>query len=125
MHYSRLDNIVIDVPENAHDAELAFWRAALGLPLDQIKRFPEFHGGKLPDCRHGLLVQHLGDGAAKVHLDIHTNDRAAEVARLLRLGATLLDDGEHWAVLRDPAGLVFCVIPDASVNETNARTWTE
>ncbi|WP_181043517.1 VOC family protein [Actinokineospora auranticolor] len=49
----------------------------------------------------------------RVHLDFHTPDRAAEVARLVGLGATPL--GEHavpglsWTTLTDPAGNEFCV----------------
>ncbi len=123
-HYSRLSKIVIDAPPDTHDREVGFWQAALGVPLHHFERFPDFHGADLTvDGRIGLLMQHLGGGPPKVHLDIHTNDRAAEVARLEGLGATVIDDGEHWTILRDPAGLVFCVVPDRSVNETNAQTW--
>jgi len=25
--------------------------------------------------------------------------------------------------MRDPAGLIFCVVPDASLNATNANAW--
>jgi hypothetical protein len=30
-----------------------------------------------------------------------------------------------WWILRDPAGLLFCVVPDpdGSLNEDNARRW--
>jgi hypothetical protein len=47
------------------------------------------------------------------------------VARLVALGATVVDDGEQWAVLRDPSGLVFCVVPDPGLNETNAHAWSD
>jgi catechol 2,3-dioxygenase-like lactoylglutathione lyase family enzyme len=123
-HFSRLSKIVIDAPPAVHDAELAFWRGALGLELTRFERFPEYHGADLPGD-FGLLTQALGDGPPRVHLDIHTSDRAAEVARLERLGATLVDDGEHWAIMRDPAGLVFCVIPDRRLDATNATEWPD
>jgi catechol 2,3-dioxygenase-like lactoylglutathione lyase family enzyme len=122
-HYSRLSKIVIDAPPTTHDAELAFWRDALGLELVRAKRFPEYHSADLPGG-FGLLTQQLGEGEPRIHLDIHTSDRAAEVARLQALGATLLDEGEHWAIMRDPAGLVFCVIPDESIDASNATEWT-
>ena len=122
-HYSRLTKIVIDVPAETHDAEVAFWSEALGRPLTRIERFPEYHGAELSDEGFGLLTQQLGHGPARVHLDIHTSDRAAEVARLHALGATLVDEGEHWAVMRDPAGLVFCVIPDRRIDASNATAW--
>jgi hypothetical protein len=101
-HYSRFSRLVVDVPAETHDAELAFWQGALGKPFTQAKRFPEYHWA---------------------HIDIHTSDRAAEVARLSALGASMVDDGEHWAIMRDPAGLVFCVIPDEALNESNATAW--
>ena len=123
-HFSRLSKIVIDAPAESHDAELAFWRDALGVTLLNFERFPEYHGGDLPGG-FGLLTQVLGEGAPRVHLDIHTTDRAAEVARLQRLGATLVDDGEHWAIMRDPAGLVFCVIPDRRLDASNATEWPD
>jgi predicted enzyme related to lactoylglutathione lyase len=52
-------------------------------------------------------------GKNRVHVDWSSDDLAAEVARLVALGATVI--GEHelpglaWAVLTDPAGNVFCV----------------
>jgi predicted enzyme related to lactoylglutathione lyase len=52
-------------------------------------------------------------GKNRVHLDWHSDDRAEEVARLTKLGATVL--GEHdvpglrWTVLADPEGNEFCV----------------
>ena len=122
-HYSRFSRLVVDVPAETHDAELAFWQGALGKPFTQAKKFPEYHWADLPGDGNGLLLQRLGDGPARVHIDIHTTDRAAEVARLRALGATMVDDGEHWAIMRDPAGLVFCVIPDEDINESNATAW--
>ncbi|MFE4592907.1 VOC family protein [Streptomyces laurentii] len=52
----------------------------------------------------------------RVHLDLSPQDRTRdeEVARVLALGATLVDDrrrpdGTGWAVLADPEGNEFCV----------------
>ena len=45
---SRLSKVVIDVPPADHDRELAFWNAAVGEPLTQGARFPEYHGAMLP-----------------------------------------------------------------------------
>ncbi|MEO6713600.1 MAG: VOC family protein [Mycobacteriales bacterium] len=55
------------------------------------------------------------DKAAKnrVHLDLHTDDRAAEVARLIEHGASHVAEHEvpslAWTVLLDPAGNEFCI----------------
>jgi hypothetical protein len=123
-HYSRLSKVIVDVPDEVHDAELAFWRDALGTSFTHYERFPNYHGTDVVPDGFGFLVQRLGTGTPRVHLDIHTSDRAAEVARLERLGASLVDDGEHWAIMRDPAGLLFCVIPDPRLTADNAQTWT-
>ena len=61
-----------------------------------------------------FLLQRLGpgaDGPVRAHLDLGTDDRAAEVERVRVAGAELVDDTRRWAVLRDPAGLPFCVTP--------------
>ena len=53
----------------------------------------------------------------RIHLDISPVDReqAAELDRLLALGATLLDIGQQrvsWHVLADPEGNEFCLCRD-------------
>src|SRR5256885_12331136 len=111
-HYSRLFKVVIDAPPAEHDRELAFWQAATGQPLDRIERHPEYHGAPLPRQEFGLLVQRLGAGQPRVHLDIHTDDLAAEVARLEALGAERTGQAGHWRVLRDPARMLFCLVPE-------------
>jgi glyoxalase superfamily protein len=121
-HYSRVARIVLDAPTETHDAEVAFWREAAGVPLKRFERFPAFHGAP-PGPEVGLLTQHLQTGPARVHLDIHTSDRAAEVARLVELGASVVHEGEVWTIMRDPAGLEFCVVPDDDINAANANTW--
>ena len=124
-HYSRLSKIVIDVPEADHDREVAFWSAATGQQLVRFERHPEYHGADLPGHELGLLVQRLGDGPGRVHLDIHTDDPAAEMKRLEQLGAELMEQVHAWWVMRDPAGLLFCVIPEppGTLNDGNAQRW--
>ena len=124
-HYSRLSNVVIDVPPTDHDRELAFWRSASGLPLTGIDRYPEYHGSELRGQDAGLLIQRLDEGEGRVHLDIHTDDPAAELARLEGLGAERVRQVKDWWILRDPAGLQFCVVPvpAGSLNDSNAQRW--
>ena len=49
----------------------------------------------------------------RMHLDLGCDDRRAEVARLVALGATHLGDhdefGISWSVLTDPEGNEFCI----------------
>jgi len=124
-HHSRLYRIVIDVPAGEHDPELAFWQGAVGKPLDRSERHPEYHGAELVEDTLGILVQQLGEGPSRLHLDIHTDDLEAEVARLKDLGAEEVQRINRWCVMRDPAGLLFCVVPDppGTLNDTNARRW--
>jgi predicted enzyme related to lactoylglutathione lyase len=95
--------IVIDVAPEDHDQALAFWQGALGQTLEHYERFPEYHGTLLEKQDMGVLVQRLGDGVSRVHLDIHTTDAQAEVARLEELGAKLVREVNGWSLMRDPA----------------------
>ena len=124
-HHSRLSKIVIDVPPADHDRELAFWSAAVGQPLTRFDTHPEYHGVALNGPEFGLLIQRLDDGPGRIHLDIHTDDLAAEIARLEDLGAERVQQVHAWWILRDPAGMLFCVIPEpaGSLNDTNAQRW--
>ncbi|MDR0346231.1 MAG: glyoxalase/bleomycin resistance/dioxygenase family protein [Nocardiopsaceae bacterium] len=124
-HYSRLFKIVIDVPSADHDRELAFWSGATGRQLPRIDKHPEYHGALLPGGESALLVQRLEAGTARVHVDIHTDNLAAELARLEALGAERIEQVHSWWIMRDPAGLLFCVIPQpsGSLNDDNAHRW--
>lgn len=97
--------MVIDVPPPVHDQELAFWQAATGQPLTRIGQHPEYHGSALPGGHAALLIQRLGAGQARMHLDIHTDDLPADVARLEAAGARREAPARSWQVMRDPAGL--------------------
>lgn len=123
-HYSRVLKVVIDAPPDLHDQELAFWRGAVGQELPGIYS-AEYHGAFLRGTGLMLLMQRLGSGAPRVHLDIHTDDLDAEVTRLERLGAERVQKVQTWWVLRDPAGLLFCVLPmtPGSLNDENAQRW--
>jgi Glyoxalase-like domain len=124
-HYSKLLKLVIDVPPADHDRELAFWQAAIGKPLTRFEQHPEYHGADLNSAESWLLIQRLDDGQSRVHVDIHTDDLAAEVTRLEGLGAERVRQAHSWWVLRDPAGLLFCVIPEpvGSLSDDNAQRW--
>jgi hypothetical protein len=94
-HHSRLCGIVIDAPSASHDRELAFWQAATGRPLIRIEEHPGYHGA------------------------------GAEVARLEALGGQRAAEAYFWQVMRDRAGLPFCVMPDppGTLTAENAKRW--
>ena len=81
-----------------------------------------------PSCparRWGCWFSGSATGPGRVHLDIHTDDPAAELARLEKLGAELVEQVNAWWIMRDPAGLVFCVVPEhpGALNDSNAQRW--
>ena len=122
-HYSRIFKIVVDADAAVHDRELAFWQAATGQELEHYQRFSEFHGTDLPGTDVGLLVQHIGEGPSRLHLDVHTDNLEEEVERLEQLGARRLSQRGNLWVMQDPAGLLFCVIHDVDVSRENGRLW--
>ena len=65
----------------------------------------------LDRARQPIAVQNIGTTLARVHFDLETDDVAAEVFRLLKLGAVEAYRHDDWVVLADPAGLLFCVVP--------------
>jgi hypothetical protein len=50
------------------------------------------------------------DHESRVHIDIESDDIAAEVARLTKLGAKVVERLERWVVLEAPTGQRFCLV---------------
>ena len=114
MHRTLLSTFMIDVPSAVLDETISFWSGALGATASQTK-MPQYHilDDAAPPNR--VVVQDSGDGEARIHFDIHTDDLDAEVARLELLGATVVDlqwvdHPGSWIIMRDPAGMEFCVV---------------
>lgn len=108
-HRSLADQLCLDVPPAAYDAECAFWAALLGVEvLDTTGS--EFRRLDVPGPVQ-VLVQRLEEDepVARGHVDVASDDRAAEVARLAALGARDAGVGDDWTVLDPPAGPVLCV----------------
>jgi hypothetical protein len=110
MHRSRLGQVLIDASPETFDDAVTFWSAALAARVEPDPEDPAYVGLRDHPVDVALLVQRLGEGASRLHLDIETDDIDAEVARLEALGATTVGPIERWVVMRDPAGLLFCVI---------------
>ena len=123
MHRSRLHVVLIDSPPDVSDAELSFWAAALGSAPVPEEGTPFSLVAPLGEGRI-LAHQRLDEGEPRIHLDIETDDTAAEVARLEGLGAVQVGEHDGCLPLRDPAGLVFCVVPVQSDDfAARATTW--
>jgi hypothetical protein len=92
-----------------------WWRDALGWVVvgesdDGVEiapaedAHPTMMFGAVPDGKNGKN---------RLHFDFVPDDQAAEVERLIALGATRADVGQHdvpWVVLADPEGNEFCVL---------------
>ena len=60
----------------------------------------------------------------RLHLDLRPEDQAAEVERILALGATRVDIGQGeqtWVVLADPEGNEFCILRNLTAEERAQR----
>ena len=64
-----------------------------------------------PASRCAGCIQRLDneDGPVRAHLDLACDDRDAEVARHVALGATEGPRHEWWTVLTDPVGTTYCI----------------
>lgn len=104
----RISTLQVDVPDTDHDAAVTYWASALdghdGGTGDGP--FTHLHGVRSPIAVHVQRVEDAGSG--RYHLDLAADDVDAEVARLVALGATVVD-ADVCTVLRDPAGLLLCV----------------
>jgi len=112
---TRIGSIVISCYE--FDRMLAFWQEVLHyVPREPARggwvvlRDPE---GRMPNVSLNQ-VPHKRTKRSRLHLDLYTTNREAEVERLLQIGATRYPwryrPGADFVVLEDPDGNLFCVV---------------
>ncbi len=108
--------IVID-SENPHTLA-HWWSDVLGWPViyeedgeDEVEVAPH------ADAQPTLLFVPVPERKSlknRLHLDFRPDDQAAEVERMLAVGATRVDVGQGddvtWVVLADPEGNEFCIL---------------
>jgi hypothetical protein len=125
----RWDGVVID----AHDiAALGrWWAETLDYLIvyeaeDELSIIPKWASTEAAETLEefqrngqGIVFVPVPEGKTvknRLHLDLApytSQDRAAEIARLLERGATLVDIGQgdvSWTVMADPEGNEFCVL---------------
>ncbi|MBA2364863.1 MAG: VOC family protein [Actinobacteria bacterium] len=125
----RIQCVVVD----AEDCKLlaAFWSRALGWRITYQSENewciepPE--GSPEVDVAPDILFVKVSDRKTtknRLHLDLRPKDQAAQLRRLIDLGATEVDVGQSsddtWVVLADPEGNEFCVLAPLSP-ETSER----
>jgi len=99
-------------------AKLAsFWAEALGRSLDpEPSAFFASIGRVSADDQTVMMFIQVPEGKSvknRIHLDLQADDRAAEVERLVGLGASVHSEHDEydtrWTTLVDPEGNEFCV----------------
>jgi len=110
---SAVDQVCLDVPPAAFEAECRFWQALTGWAVWR-RPAPGFVRLARPDhLALGLLLQRLDEaptsGVAACHLDLATTDLEREVARHEAWGARTVARREGWTTLTDPGGVAYCV----------------
>jgi predicted enzyme related to lactoylglutathione lyase len=118
-HPYRNGELVIVIDCSDLDRSARFWAGVLGYAPDTAG-----HGryrSLTPEGGEGIevLLQRVDDekhGKNRLHFDLRSADLAAEVSRILGLGASLVtsrpveEDSWRWHVLADPDGNEFCVL---------------
>lgn len=126
MHKSRLAGFIIDCKTDDLESAAVFWSAALGYP-QKTSSDPVDANYKLletPGDEVHIEVQQV-EHESRVHLDIETDNIEAEVARLEKLGATVVKQVRTWCVMQAPTGQRFCVVNAARRDfDKNANQWT-
>ena len=125
MHHSRVSTLMIDCLDREFEKSLAFWAEALCQPLPRKptgnQRYVTL--GKIDGPLY-VRLQRV-NAAPGYHLDIESDDLAAEVSRLEEHGAQDKRRVKRWWVAEDPSGNAFCVIrPESDDFPRNARRWS-
>lgn len=111
MHHSRLCAVLIDCKVSDVDEAAQFWGNALGRPVDLDHPGSRDKYRMLETQPDEPIVQiQRVDHESRVHIDIETDDIPAEVARLEKLGAKVVDRLARWVVMQAPTGQRFCVV---------------
>ncbi len=129
---SRISHTTINA-RNAYEQSV-WWSGVLG--WTEIPEDPNEPGHEEcmiiePDGPGRLLFIDVPDDKQlrnRIHLDLQPTDgtRDEEVARLLAVGATQVDDlrtddGRGWVVLADPEGNEFCILTSDEERAANAQ----
>ncbi len=120
-HKSRRRIIVIDCQTDDLADACKFWEGALGgtAELDDDGKYAVIEG-----TSDGIVLLQAVDHAPRVHIDIESDDQAAEVARLEALGATVVARIKRWTVMEAPTGHRFCIVnPQADDFADGAKDW--
>ena len=106
------DQVCLDIPPWAWDAECAFWEGLTGWQLTDEDPDDEFRRlTRPPRMSMQFLLQRLDDEQEVVtaHVDLASDDADAEVRRHVALGGRETYRGRGWVAMADPTGRSYCV----------------
>jgi len=122
-HKSRLGIIVIDCKADDLKSATAFWSGALGYEAEPDAKFPNYVTLRTPEGEPRILLQAV-DHDSRIHIDIETDDKEAEAARLEALGAKRVAAIKAWIVMEAPTGHRFCLVgPQHAKFAETAANW--
>ncbi|MFI8530179.1 VOC family protein [Streptomyces aquilus] len=99
----------VDRPAELADPAHEFWTAVTDTRLSAPRgEFVTLVPSGADAC---VKVQGVDSGAGGAHLDFSVDDVPEFVKSALRLGAAIAAEHAGWAVLRSPAGQLFCAVP--------------
>src|SRR5262245_57547959 len=111
MHHSRLCAVLIDCKTSDVDEAARFWGDVLGRPVDLDHPSSRGNYRMLTTQPDEPIVEiQRVEHESRVDIDIETPDTPAEVRRLEKLGAKVVNRLERWVVMRAPTGQHFCVV---------------
>jgi predicted enzyme related to lactoylglutathione lyase len=123
-HHSRIGALCIDCKAGDLGPAVAFWSTVLGREARIVEdgKYAEFDDA---DQSPRVILQAV-DHEPRVHLDIETEDREAECARLKAAGASEVARIKDWIVMEAPTGHRFCLVkPQTADFPGDAPEWSD
>ncbi|WBO63931.1 VOC family protein [Streptomyces camelliae] len=105
----------VDRPAERLPEARAFWKAVTGTrpsePRGERGEFMTLLPGEATGADACVKLQGVTEGDGGAHLDLCVEDLRESLATARDAGAELVADHDGWAVLRSPAGQLFCLVP--------------
>ncbi|MDX3639778.1 VOC family protein [Streptomyces sp. MB09-02B] len=101
----------VDRPTAVFERACAFWTAVTATRLSAPRGDQGEFVTLLPESDDAWVKAQGVESGGGAHLDLAVEDVPALVDRAVRLGAEAVAPHDGWAVLRSPAGHLFCAVP--------------
>lgn len=115
----------LDLAPRRFERDVVFWAEVTGYRISSPRGEAEEFATLVPPGGDDFLrVQRLGDGPARIHLDLHVEDAAAAARTAEQLGARVAARSQHgYVVLTSPGGLTFCFVTAPAATRPRPATW--